>query len=510
MSSDDARNAEAAAAVPQPEAKRVATETTPLVRPSRVSIAALLLNELPDTPAVPDAEQGGGGGGGHPGEGEEDPESDGEYVHIPAPDAEGATHAVVGGQEGQRRHSSVFRADIEEHIRKADPSMFQWLLSPGGMTFQIGLCVTLVAISAYEAVVKKRALDNPGSNFVSASITTNASIISVLVSLAWAVYMKEFWSIFDRQTFGPRMLRYIIPGCGFQLTSYLQVLALGFIATDVFKVLEQTRLLITALMTMQVFGKKQSIAGWNALVVITLAAISYTETKNLVGKEECLSKVPPDCKKGESKAMTVGLIITAVFVLLQVGCCILCEMVLKDEKKTPFYIQKFFLELPGSIFGLIIANIVNPIMYKILLGDPFNFDPTSESVKPLKGKDGNLFEHFFTPFAGWNFGVWMAFFLFMAKSWCSGFLTKQLSAIVKQLCSTFAVGIIYFLMQVHPKTGPFFYPEGLGSIHQSMVIADFCVLCAVISYTLAGRDKKRKEQFKKEAHTARMERNKVA
>jgi len=527
-------SAEQPSPTPAPASDSKPTETTPLVRRSRVSVAAVLAGDLPEPPQKLDAEQGGG-------QATEDSDAEDEaFVHIPAADAEGATHAVVAGEEGsRRRQSSIFRADVEAQLRKADPGMLAWLTSPNGMAFQIGLCVSLVAISAYETVVKARAIKNldtftvinnfDGSakevtRFMSASMTTNASIISVFLALGFAAYRKELPLIFDKTVFWPRMMRYIIPGCGFQLTAYLQVLALGFIAADVFKVLEQTRLLMTALMSMQFFGKKQSIAGWNALVVITLAAISYSETAGLVKQEACYAGIPgmginpavtlanvtaaaATCEaKGGSKAATLGLALTAIFVILQVGCCIVCEAVLKQEKKTPFYVQKFFLEVPGSALGLIITNVLNPIMYKVLLSPPFSFDADSKSMKSMKGKDGGFFEHIVDPFAGWNLMIWMAFMLFMAKSWCSGFLTKQLSAIVKQLCSVFGVGIIYFLQKIHPaEKAPFFYPEGLGDIKQSMVVADLCVLCAVVSYTLAGRDKKKKEQFKREVMEARQE-----
>lgn len=210
---------------------------------------------------------------------------------------------------------------------------------------------------------------------------------------------------------------------------------------------------------------------------------------------------------GQSKAMTVGLAITAVFVLLQVGCCILCEAVLKQEKNTPFYVQKFFLEVPGSILGLLITNVFNPMVYQALISEPFNFDPNdandAKALRSIKGKNAEKWEHILAPFAGWNLVVVVAFLFFNAKSWCSGFMTKQLSSIVKQLCSVCGVAILYFLAKIHPPAGPFWQPEGLRTIDRAMVIADFCVLCSVVSYTLAGRDKRRKEQFKKDAEAVR-------
>lgn len=212
-SSGAAPAAEAAAAQP--------TEMTPLVSRQRLSVAAVLVGNISPEAQQPssDVEQGERSRGkGNDEQFVGDSESD-DFVHIPAADAEGDTHAIVAGADGGRRQSSIFRADVEEHIRRADPSMLAWLTSPDGVAFQAGLCITLIAISAYEAVLKSRAIKQDGedgkkTDFMAASLTTNASVISVFVALAIAAARGETHMIFDRNVFWSRMLRYCLPGSG--------------------------------------------------------------------------------------------------------------------------------------------------------------------------------------------------------------------------------------------------------------------------------------------------------
>jgi hypothetical protein len=164
---------------------------------------------------------------------------------------------------------------------------------------------------------------------------------------------------------------------------------------------------------------------------------------------------------------------------------------LKKDHHLPFFIKKFYFEVPGTLFGLLLAWKLNPWLI------------TEGWKKPQKVSffvDG--------PFAGWdNHWVLLCVFFFVVKSWGTGYLVQQMSSLVKQLCSVTSVGVLYFFSLWHLKCddyNTFFCPEKFSSeISLSIVLADFCVLSSVVSYTLAQRDKSRKMMFKDQVAQAK-------
>jgi len=441
-----------------------------------------------------------------------------ECLEVPSVDCQGGDLATVTGREHRSSSSSIFKESIEDVIQKTDPSFFQWLLSPNGVFFQGALCATLIFVSCYEVLLKKRAVevgsfwpvptDAEGKvqidRFSAASMSFHVAFASVVVSVLTACMRGELHHIFNGQT-RSRFLRYIIPGCGFQVTQYLQILALTFMDADVVKVLEQSRLLVLAMMSYAFFGRKQSASGWNALVVITLVALAYSETSQLVKGGSGKKEGEEDEDTGATGYL-IGLTLMVLYVLVQCACCLICEKTLKEEKNSPFYVQKFFLEVPGAIFGFFVTTVVNPAVYKGLQDLPALLKKFNILIKPVapvvldkvKGKDGEYFDYIWDPLYGWSILVWVTFLFVMMKSWCSGFLTKLLSSLTKQLCSVTTVGILYFMALMHSsKPADTFFTWG-GVVKFPMVIVDFAVLSSVMAYTLAGRDESKRDRLKKE------------
>jgi len=482
-----------------------ATETTPLVQP-RLTITKVLSGQTGEDRA------------------------DEDFVDVPAMEVQaGDVEIVAGTPSRDHRHSSIFKESIEKHIRAVDPGMMQWLTSLNGVALQAILCTTLIIIQAESSVWTeiarkwKPAGADPKvyKSFNSAALGVGVSIASVLICFIVAAVNKEFHLLFNKETVW-KLLKYATPGCGFQVTQWLNLMALGFLSADVAKVLDQGRLLVTALITFKVFGRNQSTAGWNSLLVVSLSAVSYAEMKNSLGKlagsqeetaqlSELLGKVlagttvatttdAPGASSTYSNTYLLGLLIVLFSVVAQSGLCVLCEKVMKEDKGMAFYVQKFYLEVPGVIMGLFLTNIGNPFLYRVLKYDMH----ASNKILGMVGGEGKMFEYFANPFQGWNLIVFWAFVLLLLKSWLSGLMVKQLNAIVKQLCSVFGVGITYFLMKVHIcPGGKYFCPENLASVEFPMVIIDFTVLFSVLAYTLAGRDKQRKDMFKKELQSAK-------
>jgi hypothetical protein len=283
---------------------------------------------------------------------------------------------------------------------------------------------------------------------------------------------------------------YFPVGCAFSLTSYLQIIIFGFIPSDVFKVLEQSRLLVTAILSLGAFGRRQSRASWNALVAISFSAVIYGHIQKT--EQESSGK-----SSGTSTANSyaVGLLLTCFFVIAQCGAAIYSEALMKSSHQTPFYVQKFFLEASSLPFSIFTSLFLNGKLKELL--EHLGFDAHRLDSKVNYFRDG--------PFAGWNYMVAIFFASFVLKSWFSGLVTKQMSSLSKQLCSVTSVGFVYFFLKIHGikpsfcpgMTSMSFCPANLATVTMPMLVADASVLCTVLSFTFAQRDAGRTAALRK-------------
>lgn len=473
-------------------AQGVANESTPLVK--RVTITQVVFGQTADAVVAPPSSE---------------ELRDGEFVDIPALEGQaGDMEFVAGGAAPRASRGSIFKENIEEHISKADPVFMQWLNSFSGVAMQVTLCATLILIQTESSVwnqLGRMYVPYEGyKTYNAAAVGVCISIASVILCILWAAAKGESRLLFNAGSMR-KLAKYTGPGAGFQVTQWLNLMALGFLSADVAKVLDQGRLLVTALITWKAFGRNQSLAGWNSLVVVSFAAVSYASMSKLLAGLEKLRNGTSAQDTSKTDSYLIGLAIVLFSVIAQSGLCVLCEKVLKDDNSLPFYVQKFYMEVPGVVMGLFLTNIGNPMLYNILK-DELQAD---KKILNMVGGAGKWGEYFDAPFQGWNWVVFVSFLLLMIKSWLSGLLVKQLNAVVKQLCSVFGVGMTYFAMKVHickdeaGKTDNYFCPSNLAQVDFSMVVIDFCVLFSVLAYSLAGRDKQRKIALKKEIGEAR-------
>jgi hypothetical protein len=275
-------------------------------------------------------------------------------------------------------------------------------------------------------------------------------------------------------------------GCAFSLTGNLQFMIYEFIAPDVFKMLEQGRPFVTAVITLLMFKRNQSRSGWCALVVISFAAICYGQMSQL---EKAIKEGGLSVK--ESNNFITGVMLTVVFIFVNSAAGVYSELMLKTDKHLPFFIQKFYFEVPGTLFGFLLAWQGNDWLVDIGLKKP---------ARVSMIHDG--------PFVGWNnHWVILCFAFYVIKSWGAGMLVKMMSSLAKQLCSIVSVGALYFFALVHLEcadVNTFFCPEAFWpNVSVSMVIADFCVLGSVTSYALAQRDKSRKLMYREQVQEAK-------
>merc|ERR1719265_2083513 len=120
------------------------------------------------------------------------------------------------------------------------------------------------------------------------------AICSIIIGVGMAAangQMKEL-----TEGFHWKVLKFSPVGIGFAAAAYIQLIALVYLSVDVFKVLEQSRLLVTAFFGWLLLKRKLSISSWVALVSVTLCCLTYGQVKT----SEKASKAT---KKAISKAI---------------------------------------------------------------------------------------------------------------------------------------------------------------------------------------------------------------
>jgi hypothetical protein len=291
-------------------------------------------------------------------------------------------------------------------------------------------------------------------------------------------------------------------------------MAVNFMPIDTVKVMDQSRLVVTAILTTMILGRKFSRSTWNMLCIVTFGAIMYsyartTSTgmaaesmkmdqlvlggkadwggqspwKDLNGKDEIsLSRwLRTGLKKDgtpiistqfksfsdfhakftEPKVSETNYLVGILCVLC--GCMSACianiaaEKSLKDYASQPLYVQKIFLELPAIPVQLLISFVIMPALSNV------------ESLKTVLAKtktmgdfETNAFWHGWNPVTG---NTWLAamFLTFWLKCYIQGMCMKKLDSVVKQVC-VLAAGVLTFPFNTIHSCGhsfaPVDFPEG--------------------------------------------------
>mmetsp|Transcript_39730 Transcript_39730/g.84933 ORF Transcript_39730/g.84933 Transcript_39730/m.84933 type:complete len:449 (+) Transcript_39730:126-1472(+) len=359
-------------------------------------------------------------------------------------------------------------------------SPWSWLVVQGVASG--ALCAGLVLISSYETIFKKIMNSNP--NFDPAALGIDMSLFSLVVGLIVATVKGELSLLFC-EDWRHKVLLFSIPGAGFALTTYLQTISLIFLSADTVKVIERTGLLVLAVISMIVFGRRQTAAGWNSLLVVVLSAVCYTQMKEVVESPPAHSRLGSSSDGSHFFFLAIGLCIctSATFLSSSVSCY--GEWLLKSEGETPFYMQKFYAEVSGLLMGFFLTTHGNRLIISVLrsLGKAAGLEHRVQHE--VRNFEGHWFQD---PLAAWDdkFMVF-AFVFYTSKSWCSAYLVKQMSSIAKQLCSVMAVGLVYVLCLIHvtcPMRGDHFCPRNISQASLPMMVMSACMMCSVVSYIL--------------------------
>lgn len=371
---------------------------------------------------------------------------------------------------------TILRPEIEDALEQDQPATLSWLQSLQGFVVQYGIVLIAVFLNIYELVLKPKAaeamnsqsygytwkqqmwkptakatpeeraqFDKEGAwpmyheqeplgswelktgNVVSNWTFDNSEImfwnavLSIVLGLVLAAYNRKLGFLFSKES--AKMCLIFQPAAiGFALSQFLGFFNLKFLAADVMKVLDQSRLLVTAVVMMFLLRKSYSRATWNSLIVITLAAVIYGNVNTLVAAGSAGSGSPN---------LPVGMIFVLVNATVTALAGVWAEKYMKAYKSTPFYIQKLYLEVGNMFVQLIFLYVANPLVNS----DKANI-MTKLGFNPASGLFSNPY-------------MMPLLWVFFVKNYMQGILVKRMSSLVKQLSAVVATALCYFFLIIH-------------------------------------------------------------
>jgi len=262
--------------------------------------------------------------------------------------------------------------------------------------------------------------------------------------------------------------------------NYLTFIILEYIDGDVFKVLQQSRLLAVALVARAWIGAKHSRGSWFALVMVVATAVLFSQVRSLDTNSDRLFALLGEQKavmyesiyanttelmqaaEGARAAMLrkmltaefgtgdatitlaklidkarsarpdpvleatpssgggslVGVGLTFLYVCIDSFNAVYEQQNLQKEKSTPFYVQMIYKNVPFTLMGILCAVFVGPALENMGIG---------------KKATVNMLQDGF--FIGWG-SAWLllTFAAMVAKDWFSGIVIKNLKLV---FCTSF-------------------------------------------------------------------------
>lgn len=405
-------------------------------------------------------------------------------------------------REPVEAEKTIMHPEVERDLEEHHPQALNWFQSCMGMMSLYGVVVLSTLMNIYEIVLKQKAgsvqkdikivvdgkeVADPQYSYDFSSVSFWSALLAIVIGLGLAAKDGRLGEIFCKK--GMHMCLVFQPAAvGFALSQFCGFFGIMFLDGDVLKVLDQSRLLVTAIVMVVMLGKRYSRATWNSLGVISVAAVMYVVTKQLTASNEKLEEdlakhlagetVKDAGKAGTDKAW-IGILSVLVNAAIMAFAGVYAEKYMKAYKATPFYIQKIYLEIGNVFTSMLFMYLISPA-----LNNAFGKKSVSNPIV-----------------AGWGSNVYVIplFVMFFAKSYLQGILVKRMSSLVKAVAAVVATCMAYFFSLIHVsgcKNPKDFF--GGKAPQWQMVLVDFLVFAAVIQYIFAGRDKDRKRMYRAE------------
>jgi len=191
-------------------------------------------------------------------------------------------------------------------------------------------------------------------------------------------------------------------------------LEMATLAGPIYKVLIQSKLLVTAGMVHHMKGQHQTLLQWIVLLLLMLALCCYEIMREML-QEHREMQSSPGWTAPAVEYTAIGILVTMAKVAVSCLGAVLLDKCMKDFKGVPIYMQLAQVKV-GWLLGILAVTI---------------FEGT------WIGPD---------QFRAWRPPVVGALASFLAKSWSTIYLLAVLDALLKNICEAFAVVAAYFVL----------------------------------------------------------------
>lgn len=244
--------------------------------------------------------------------------------------------------EAALKKASSVPADVEAGKKEAaaeGPSLFMVL----------AVVIGFILADAGKPLIEKMSLQSEGT-IASAILLNVISALNMVIAAGLAVYCLGFGAAVQQLTDLPTLKQYFVPSFFFAAGQLFTVAQNAFLTPSLRKVFQQLRIPITAMMGRVIMGHGYSTMQWLLIFGVTLALPGFQMSQTATGALEM----------SDTDVLT-GLLFSIITSILACAGSIFAEMYTKAGGKTPFYIQKFQIEVWTFLFGCFGFLVLSPL-----------------------------------------------------------------------------------------------------------------------------------------------------
>lgn len=271
---------------------------------------------------------------------------------------------LIALASGNLEHGWLLQADLPQNYSVAGD-----LQSRNQFLARCALCVVLVLVNANDTLLKSfsqmRGKGMSGQSYSPSSVMFVSNLISVFIGNVLCIVkfgyketlldmkrlreLSRFWA-------GRQLVQMSLPAVCFTLSGTLKFVALGLVPPDVVITLEQSSVLLCALMGWAWLGKRYSVVQVSVLLQITCGFLWYQSAQH-----RAIGASAQDASQTLSQYWA-GLLLMCGSVVMVTAGGVSCEKLVKGATDRPFFIQKAQMELSMAAAGLLYCLVLQPIL----------------------------------------------------------------------------------------------------------------------------------------------------
>lgn len=322
----------------------------------------------------------------------------------------------------------ALEAEESDELRRLQSSK-KGKLSSAVQTQAVLLCI-LVVINGNDLLIKAYSQSRSqasGESYSPSCVIAVTCISSVLLGNILAFVkpsasesrldaVRKCWSLHQ-------ILRMGLPAALFTLSATLKFVAVAFVAPGTAMAIDQTGLILGAVLGVALLKKQYTGGQWAALLFVTACLFIYMQAHGHSNRSKH--------EDSDGPGSSLGLLLCVLEVV--VGCLggLSCELLLKSNSHVPFFVSKSHMEVAGSLAALFSCLVLEPIF----------FGSCSLLERGM--------------FAGWDSWTLAVACLALAKSWLAGMVVCLLDTTAYSLAGTMAMVLVYaeslFLLSEDPR-----------------------------------------------------------